>query len=53
MVVAVGVATLAAACGSASDLSGGQASALGGVPSSHVHGVDVNPADGAVYLGYP
>lgn len=42
------------ACGSATDA--GQATAehssgaARGLPSSHVHGVDVNPADGAVYL---
>src|SRR5512146_2926265 len=42
---------LLTACGSAAN-SGSRDAArgAGGLPSSHVHGVDVNPADGTVYL---
>jgi hypothetical protein len=46
------VAALLAACGSGASDSGTRdaAGGAGGLPTSHVHGVDVNPADGTVYL---
>jgi hypothetical protein len=53
LAVTLGLVATLSACGASGDASNGghqAGQASGGLPSAHVHGVDVDPADGLVYL---